>query len=143
MGRTSVPEVFFQPGLDVTGGLPRDSVRQLCTQELVQIYERIKTIAVVGASADETKTANVIPSYLQSQGYRILPVNPRGGEILGERAYATLQDVDLPIDVVDVFRPPAEAEAVARAAIAKGVAICGSSQVPILTRLPLWLPTRA
>jgi predicted CoA-binding protein len=123
MGRTSVPEVFFQSGLDVTGGQPMDSVRHLSTQELVQIYERIKTIAVVGASADETKTANVIPSYLQSQGYRILPVNPRGGEILGERAYATLQDVDLPIDVVDVFRPPAEAEAVARAAIAKGVAI--------------------
>jgi uncharacterized protein len=100
-----------------------DSVRHLSTQELVGIYERIKTIAVVGASADGAKTANVIPSYLQSQGYQIIPVNPRGGEILGARVYKTLDDVDLPVDVVDVFRPPAEALAVARDAIAKGVGI--------------------
>ena len=63
-----------------------DSVRHLSTQELVGIYERIKTIAVVGASADGAKTANVIPSYLQSQGYQIIPVNPRGGKILGADA---------------------------------------------------------
>ena len=62
-----------------------DKVRHLSTQELVQIYKRTQTIPVVGASADEAKTANAIPSYLQSQGYRIIPVNPRGGEILGER----------------------------------------------------------
>jgi predicted CoA-binding protein len=100
-----------------------DSVRHLSTQELVGIYEQIKTIAVVGASADGAKTANVIPRYLQSQGYQIIPVNPRGGEILGARVYTTLDDVDLPVDVVDVFRPPAEALAVAREAIAKGVGI--------------------
>ena len=100
-----------------------DSVRHLSTQELVGIYERTKTIAVVGASADGAKTANVIPSYLQSQGYQIIPVNPRGGEILGARVYKTLGDVDLPVDVVDVFRPPAEALAVAREAIAKGVGV--------------------
>jgi uncharacterized protein len=100
-----------------------DSVRHLSTQELVGIYERIKTIAVVGASADEAKTANAIPSYLQSQGYQIIPVNPRGGKILGARVYPTLNDVDVPIDVVDVFRPPAEALAVAREAIAKGVGV--------------------
>src|SRR5674476_928083 len=105
------------------GGQPMDSVRHLSTQELVGIYERIKTIAVVGASADGAKTANVIPSYLQSQGYQIIPVNPRGGEILGARTYRTLGDVDLPIDVIDVFRPPAEALAVAREAIAKGVGV--------------------
>lgn len=93
------------------------------TEQLVQIYEHTKTIAVIGASADETKTAHEIPSYLQSQGYRIIPVNPRGGEILGESVYPTLSDVDVPIDVVDVFRPPAEAEAVARDVIAKGVSV--------------------
>ena len=100
-----------------------DSVRHLSTQELVGIYERIKTIAVVGASADGTKTANVIPSYLQSQGCQIIPVNPRGGKILGARVHTTLDDVDLPVNVVDVFRPPAEALAVAREAIAKGVGV--------------------
>jgi predicted CoA-binding protein len=100
-----------------------DRVPRLSSKELVQIYQQTKTIAVVGASADETKVANAIPSYLQSQGYRIIPVNPRGGEILGERAYPTLADVDVPIDVVDVFRPPAAAEAVARDTIAKGVKV--------------------
>jgi predicted CoA-binding protein len=109
--------------LDVKGGQLMDSVRHLSTQELVGIYERTKTIAVVGASANGAKTANVIPSYLQSQGYQIIPVNPRGGEILGARVYRTLGDVDLPVDVVDVFRPPAEALAVAREAIAKGVGV--------------------
>jgi uncharacterized protein len=109
--------------LDATRESAMDSVRHLSTQELVGIYERITTIAVVGASADGAKTANVIPSYLQSQGYQIIPVNPRGGEILGARVYATLSDVDRPVDVVDVFRPPAEALALAREAIAKGVGV--------------------
>ncbi|MBC7558293.1 MAG: CoA-binding protein [Dermatophilaceae bacterium] len=57
-------------------------MRQLPTQELVGIYERIKTIAVVGASADGAKTANEIPRYLLLQSYQIIPLNPRGGEIL-------------------------------------------------------------
>ncbi len=100
-----------------------DSVRRLTAPELVQVYARTKTIAVVGASADESKTANAIPGYLQSQGYRIIPVNPRGGEIFGERAHPSLRDVDVAIDVVDVFRPPAEAEAVAREAIATGARV--------------------
>ena len=61
-----------------------------------------------------------IPQYLQSQGYRIVPVNPRGGEVLGEHSYASLRDIDIPADVVDVFRPPAEAEGIARDAIPIG-----------------------
>ena len=89
-------------------------------QDLLRIYEQTKTIAVVGASANGHKAAHVIPSYLQSQGYRIIPVNPKGGEILGERVYPSLVDIDSPVDVVDVFRPPAEAEIIAREAIAIG-----------------------
>jgi predicted CoA-binding protein len=89
-------------------------------EDLLRIYEQTKTIAVVGASADENKPAHAIPAYLQSQGYRILPVNPRGGEIFGERVYRSLREIDVPVDVVDVFRPPAEAEEVAREAIATG-----------------------
>jgi predicted CoA-binding protein len=88
--------------------------------ELLEIYRRARTIAVVGASASRGKAAHAIPAYLQSQGYRIVPVNPRGGEILGERAYPSLREVDLPVDVVEVFRPPEEAVAVARDAIAVG-----------------------
>ena len=92
-------------------------------EELLRIYAQPKTIAVVGASSAVGKAAHDKPRYLQSQGYRIVPVNPRGGEILGEQAFASLRDVDVPIDVVDVFRPPAEAEAVARDAVAVGAKV--------------------
>jgi predicted CoA-binding protein len=89
-------------------------------EDLTRIYRETKTIAVVGASADESKPAHAIPRYLQSQGYRILPVNPRGGEILGERVYRSLDEIDVPVDVIDVFRPPHEAEGIVRQAIAIG-----------------------
>jgi uncharacterized protein len=89
-------------------------------KDLLRIYEQTKTIAVVGASASDHKAAHIIPSYLQSQGYRIIPVNPKGGEILGERVYPSLEEIDAPVDVVDVFRPPAEAETIASEAVAIG-----------------------
>jgi uncharacterized protein len=97
--------------------------RDLTREELVEIYEHTKTIAVVGASANEEKDAHEIPRYLKSQGYRIIPVNPRGGEILGEKAHASLGEIEAPVDVVDVFRPPSEAEDVARAAVAIGAKV--------------------
>jgi hypothetical protein len=89
-------------------------------ETLLRIYEEPHTIAVVGASTTDGKPSHDIPQYLQSQGYRIIPVNPRGGEILRERSYPSLHDVDEYVDVVDVFRPPEEAEAIAREAIAIG-----------------------
>src|SRR5260370_290632 len=89
-------------------------------ERLLGIYATTKTIAVVGASADPTKAAHVIPRYLQSQGYRILPVNPRGGELFGERVFRSLAEIDVPVDVVDVFRPAEEAPEIARQAIAVG-----------------------
>jgi len=92
-------------------------------EDLLSIFAQPKTIAVVGASSTVGKPGHDIPRYLQSQGYRIVPVNPRGGEILGERAFESLRDVDVPIDVVEVFRPPEEALAVARDAIAVGAKV--------------------
>ena len=92
-------------------------------EKLLRIYAETKTIAVVGASADETKAAHQIPRYLQSQGYRIIPVNPRGGEILGEPVFRSLADIDVPVDVVDVFRPAQEAPAIAHQAIAIGAKV--------------------
>ena len=91
--------------------------------ELKRIYSDTKTIAVVGASASEEKPAHTIPRYLQRQGYRIIPVNPRGGEILGERVYERLADVPDAIDVVDVFRPSEETPAVAKDAVAAGAKV--------------------
>src|SRR5712692_3342410 len=92
-------------------------------ERLLRIYATTKTIAVVGASADPTKPAHVIPRYLQSQGYRILPVNPRGGELFGERVFRSLAEIDVPVDVVDVFRPSEEAPEIARQAIAIGAKV--------------------
>lgn len=88
--------------------------------QLRRIYEETKTIAVVGASGDQTKAAHTIPRYLQREGFRIIPVNPRGGEILGEKVYERLEDIPEPIDVVDVFRPSEETPAVARDAVKVG-----------------------
>jgi uncharacterized protein len=92
-------------------------------QELSRIYRNARTIAVVGASADAEKAAHRIPEYLQQQGYRIRPVNPRGGEILGEPVATSLAEVDGPVDVVDVFRPSAEAAGIARQAVEIGARV--------------------
>jgi predicted CoA-binding protein len=92
-------------------------------EEMRQIYADTKTIAVVGASADEMKAAHTIPRYLQRQGYRIIPVNPRGGEILGEPVRERLTDIEEPIDVVDVFRPSEETPGVARDAVKVGAKV--------------------
>jgi predicted CoA-binding protein len=90
---------------------------------LLRIYADTRTIAVVGASADETKPSFRIPRYLRSQGYAIRPVNPRGGVILGEPVAASRAEVPPPVDVVEVVRPPAEAPEVARRAVAAGARV--------------------
>ncbi|HEY2960112.1 MAG TPA: CoA-binding protein [Actinomycetota bacterium] len=92
-------------------------------ERLLRIYAETKTIAVVGASADPSKPAHRIPRYLQSQGYRIRPVNPRGGEILGEPVARSLAEVDGPVDVVEVFRPAEEAPRIAREAVEAGAKV--------------------
>jgi predicted CoA-binding protein len=84
--------------------------------ELLRIYRDTHVIAVVGASNDPSKPAGEIPAYLQSQGYRIIPVNPTRDSVLGERAYPSLDEVREPVDLVEVFRPPAEGPDIARQA---------------------------
>ena len=91
--------------------------------ELRRIYEATSTIAVVGASDNAGKPAHAIPRQLKGLGYRIVPVNPKSGEILGERAYQSLDDVDVPIDVVDVFRPADETPEIARQAVKAGAKV--------------------
>lgn len=91
--------------------------------QLRQIYRDVKTIAVVGASGDPDKASHTVPEYLQSMGYHIVPVNPRGGEVLGEQVFTSLAEVDVPIDVVEVFRPPREVPQIARDAAAIGANI--------------------
>jgi uncharacterized protein len=78
------------------------------------------TITVVGASDTPSKPAYYVPAHMQEHGWRIIPVNPRAGEILGERAYATLADIPEQVGLVDVFRPSAATPEVARQAVAAG-----------------------
>ncbi len=78
------------------------------TKLIRQILGSAKTIAVVGLSTESTKASNMVASYLQDEGYRIIPVNPRATEILGEESYPDLRAIPFPIDVVDIFRPPSE-----------------------------------
>ncbi len=92
-------------------------------EQLLRIYAETRTIAVVGASADESKAAHQVPRYLQSQRYRIVPVNLRGGKIFGESVFRSLAEIDVPVDVVEVFRPAEEAPEIARQAIAIGAKV--------------------
>jgi predicted CoA-binding protein len=84
------------------------------------VLEGARTVAVVGCSTDPGKAAHRIPAQLQAAGYRVIPVHPQADEILGERAYRTLGEIPEAVDLVDVFRPPAEAPEVARQAVAIG-----------------------
>ena len=87
-----------------------------------RILGETRTIAVVGLSSKPDRPSHDVAAYLQRAGYRIIPVNPRETEVLGEPAYATLRDIpaDLSIDIVDVFRRAEETPEVARDAVAIG-----------------------
>jgi len=69
-----------------------------------ELLEKYRTIAVVGLSSQRSRPSHSVTAYMQSQGYRIIPINPHETEVLGERAYARLQDVPEPVEIVDVFR---------------------------------------
>ena len=71
---------------------------------IADLLQRAKTIAVVGLSSNPLRPSHGVTAYMQSHGYRIIPVNPRIEESLGEKAYATLSDVPEKIDIVDIFR---------------------------------------
>lgn len=84
------------------------------------MLENAKTIAVVGASRDPDKAGGSVPFGLQRRGFRVIPINPFADELFGERVYRSLLDVPEKIDVVDVFRPAADAPEIARQAVAVG-----------------------
>ena len=88
--------------------------------QLRSFLAEVHTIAVVGCSRRPFKAAHAIPRELQATGYRIVPVTPRCDELLGERTYPRLADVDVPVDLVDVFRPADEAPGIVHEAAAIG-----------------------
>ncbi|MCL4388177.1 CoA-binding protein [Candidatus Marsarchaeota archaeon] len=82
-----------------------------------EILSKYHLIAVVGCSRNEGKPSHDVPEYMQSAGYKIIPVNPSADIILGEKAYKSLLDIKFPVDVVDVFRPSPETPEIARQAV--------------------------
>ncbi len=85
-----------------------------------EILASARTIAVVGLSRDPDKAAHGVPAVLQAHGFRIIPVHPSATELLGEKVYRSLADIPEPVDLVDVFRPAAEAPGIAEQAVAIG-----------------------
>ena len=87
---------------------------------LRRILKSCHTIAVVGLSAEWHRPSFFAAKYMQQHGYRIVPVNPRYDSILGETCYARLEDIPFAIDMVDVFRKPADLPPIAASAVAIG-----------------------
>lgn len=85
-----------------------------------EILTKYKTIAVVGLSPNRMRPSNGVSQYMQSQGYRIIPVNPGHAEILGEKSYRRLEDIPEPVEIVNVFRRSEEVGPVVDSAIAIG-----------------------
>ena len=90
------------------------------TEEMKKYFEEAKTIAVLGASPDDTKASNHVAHYLRDAGYKMIPVYPKGDTILGQKVYRSLAEIDVPVDMVVVFRKPAALDAIADAVIARG-----------------------
>jgi uncharacterized protein len=83
-----------------------------------RVLHTAKTIAIVGLSDNELRASYFVGYYLRRHGYRVIPVNPRQTEILGQKCYPSLLDVPEPVDIVDVFRAPDAVPGIARDAVA-------------------------
>src|SRR5690625_3764495 len=91
-------------------------IKNPSNEEIKQILTEAKTIAVVGLSANPERTSYQIASEMQKEGYKIIPVNPTIDEVLGEKAYDSLTEIDESFDIINVFRRPEHLPAIAKEA---------------------------
>jgi len=109
--------------------LPRAAARhhgetlEVKDAQLEKILRESKTIAIVGLSPDPSKASHGVGSYLMSQGYEIIPVNPNAEEVLGLKSYPDVPSIGRPVDVVDIFRPSEAVLPIAGQAIAAGAKV--------------------
>jgi uncharacterized protein len=97
-----------------------DLTRYQDPQVIQRVIHTAKTIAIVGLSPNELRASHFVGYYLKRHGYRVIPVNPRETEILGEKTVPTLQDVPGHVDIVNVFRAPDAVPGIAAEAVAIG-----------------------
>ena len=95
------------------------------SDKIKEILSKYKTIAMVGVSKNDKKPSTIVMKYMQKYGFKVIPVNPsaKGQKILGEEVYEKLEDIKIPIDIVDVFRPSAEALKFAKGGIKIGAKV--------------------
>ena len=91
------------------------------TNTIRDLLHTARTVAIVGLSPNVLRPSNFVGFYLQRHGYRIVPVNPREKEILGEKSYPSVVDIPFPVDIVDVFRTPDAVPGIAEEAVKAGV----------------------
>lgn len=89
-------------------------------QEIQEIFDMVKTIAVVGLSPNPEKDSHKVAKYLQEQGFKIIPIYPKEEEILGEKVYRSLSEIPFIVDMVDIFRKPAMLDSICDECIARG-----------------------
>jgi predicted CoA-binding protein len=92
-------------------------------EEISEILRKYRVVAVVGLSDNPSRPSHQVAHYLQQHGYRIVPINPRGRDILGEKCYASLREVPFPIEVVDIFRNVEAIPAIVAEAIEVGAKV--------------------
>jgi predicted CoA-binding protein len=97
-----------------------DLTRYQDAQTIQRVIHTAKTVAIVGLSPNELRASHFVGYYLKRHGYRVIPVNPRETEILGEKAVPTLRDVPGHVDIVNVFRAPDAVPGIAAEAVAIG-----------------------
>ena len=93
------------------------------TDPILEILKKYESIAVVGLSSNPARPSYGVTEYMQSAGYRIIPVNPNETEVLGEKSYARLEDVPEKTEIVNIFRRPEEISAVVKSAIRVGAKV--------------------
>lgn len=95
---------------------------------ILELLKKYKTIAVVGLSSNPARPSYGVTEYMQSVGYKIIPVNPNETEVLGEKSYARLEDVPEKVEIVDVFRRPEDVPPVVESAIRVGARVVWMQQ---------------
>ena len=93
--------------------------------DIKEILLKNKTIAMIGVSMDSSKPSTIVMKYMQKYGFRVIPVNPKakGEKILGEEVFAKLEEIKIPIDMVDVFRPSKEVLEIAKDTVKIGAKV--------------------